>query len=91
MRPHSASRVRAVNRWLVAIAIGAIRIYQLTLSPLIGPRCRFLPTCSQYAMDAICDHGLARGTWIAARRIARCHPFGGSGYDPVPKCANSRH
>ena len=61
-----------------------IRFYQIAISPLLGPRCRYIPTCSQYSLEAVHMHGAARGTWLAARRICRCHPWGGSGYDPVP-------
>ena len=61
-----------------------IRVYQWTLSPVLGPRCRYLPTCSDYAREAIQLHGPAVGSWLALRRICRCHPLGGSGYDPVP-------
>ncbi|MCM1521437.1 MAG: membrane protein insertion efficiency factor YidD [Muribaculaceae bacterium] len=61
-----------------------IRFYQCAISPLFPPSCRFTPTCSQYAVEAIRRHGAARGLWLAIRRIARCHPWGGSGYDPVP-------
>ena len=66
------------------IAAGAVRLYQLVLSPVIPPRCRHLPTCSDYAIEALRDHGLLRGGWLAAWRIARCNPLGTSGYDPVP-------
>lgn len=61
-----------------------IRFYQLCISPLFPPACRYTPTCSQYAIEAIRKHGPVRGLWLAIRRIARCHPWGGSGYDPVP-------
>ncbi len=61
-----------------------IRFYQTALSPYIGRRCRFLPTCSEYAWQAIDRYGLARGGSLAIRRIMRCHPFGPGGYDPVP-------
>lgn len=61
-----------------------IHAYRLLLSPVIGPRCRFLPTCSEYALEALVRHGVLRGGWLALRRILRCHPWGGSGYDPVP-------
>ena len=67
-----------------SILAGAVRLYQLVVSPLMPPRCRHLPTCSDYAIDALREHGALRGGWLAARRIARCHPFGTSGYDPVP-------
>jgi putative membrane protein insertion efficiency factor len=63
---------------------GALRAYKLTVSPLIGPGCRFTPTCSEYAAQALIAHGPWRGSWLAARRVCRCHPWGGSGYDPPP-------
>lgn len=61
------------------------RAYKLTLSPWIGRNCRYLPTCSDYAAEALIRHGPVRGAWMAASRFCRCHPWGGSGYDPVPK------
>jgi uncharacterized protein len=61
-----------------------IRFYQLTLSSVVGRRCRFLPTCSEYAQIALTKHGVAKGTYLAARRVCRCHPWGGEGFDPVP-------
>jgi len=61
-----------------------IRLYQLVLSPLLGQNCRFTPSCSAYAIGAIEAHGAGRGIVLALRRILRCHPWGGSGYDPVP-------
>lgn len=63
----------------------AVRGYQLLVSPLLPPACRFLPTCSEYAAEAIERHGAWRGIILASRRLARCHPWGGSGYDPVPE------
>jgi uncharacterized protein len=63
---------------------GMIRAYQVLISPLLLPSCRFLPTCSEYACEAIGRHGALRGLALAACRLARCHPWGGSGYDPVP-------
>lgn len=62
-----------------------IRFYQLTLSPLMGQNCRFTPTCSNYALQAIEEWGILKGTWLGLRRIWRCHPWGGHGHDPVPK------
>lgn len=63
-----------------------IRLYQVTLSPLLGPsKCRFKPTCSHYAVEAIEEWGIFKGSWLALKRILRCHPWGGFGYDPVPK------
>lgn len=67
-----------------ALLIGALRGYQLAVSPLLGPRCRFHPTCSQYALEAVGRFGVLRGSWLAARRLARCHPWHEGGYDPVP-------
>lgn len=61
-----------------------IRFYQLAISPWLAPRCRFAPTCSHYAIQAVRRHGALRGGWLALKRILRCHPWGGSGYDPVP-------
>jgi uncharacterized protein len=61
-----------------------VRAYQVTLSPLIGGGCRFTPTCSAYAAEAIRTHGAARGLWLALKRVARCQPWGGFGHDPVP-------
>jgi putative membrane protein insertion efficiency factor len=61
-----------------------IRVYQLALSPLLGPSCRFYPSCSQYGLEAIEAHGALRGSWLTARRICRCHPFHPGGFDPVP-------
>lgn len=62
----------------------ALRGYKLLLSPLFTGSCRYLPTCSDYAAQAVREHGALRGGWLAAKRLARCHPFGGSGLDPVP-------
>jgi len=68
----------------IAVLLAVIRAYQLTLSSLMGRSCRFLPTCSDYAMEALQRHGLGRGSLLALRRMAKCHPWGGSGFDPVP-------
>lgn len=68
----------------VRLAIGAVAGYRLAISPLFPANCRFTPTCSQYAMEALSRHGLVKGMWLSLRRILRCHPFGGSGYDQVP-------
>jgi uncharacterized protein len=61
-----------------------IKFYQLVISPILGPKCRFTPTCSQYAAEALKKHGLFKGGFLAAKRISRCRPGGGNGYDPVP-------
>jgi putative membrane protein insertion efficiency factor len=76
-REHSADVVGATMR-------AAVRAYQLLVSPLLPPSCRFLPSCSDYAIEAIGRHGALRGGGLALRRLARCHPWGSSGYDPVP-------
>ena len=67
------------------ILVSLIRIYQLAISPFTPAHCRYLPTCSAYAGEAIARHGVARGGWLALRRVLRCHPWGGSGLDPVPE------
>jgi putative membrane protein insertion efficiency factor len=61
-----------------------IKMYQWCISPLKPPSCRYTPTCSQYALEALKKHGVFKGSWLAVRRILRCHPWGGCGYDPVP-------
>lgn len=67
-----------------SLAVALIDGYRLLLSPLIGPVCRYQPTCSMYSREAILTHGVIRGGWLAARRILRCHPWASAGYDPVP-------
>ena len=67
------------------ILISLIRFYQRFISPLTPPACRFTPTCSQYTLEAIQKYGALKGTWLGIKRIYRCHPWGGSGYDPVPE------
>lgn len=64
-----------------------VLFYRWFISPILGPRCRFHPTCSEYALEALSAHGALKGGWLALRRIARCHPWGASGYDPVPPAA----
>jgi putative membrane protein insertion efficiency factor len=66
------------------ILIGAVRLYQLAISSWTPASCRFTPTCSTYAIEAVARHGAAKGAWMALKRIGRCHPWGGHGYDPVP-------
>ncbi len=65
-------------------SIGLIRLYQAVVSPYLGPACRYDPSCSEYTATAIERHGVAKGLWIGTRRLVRCHPLGGHGYDPVP-------
>ena len=65
--------------------VGLVRFYQLAISPWMGGNCRFTPTCSSYMLDALRTHGLIKGLYLGSKRILRCHPWGGSGFDPVPK------
>lgn len=69
---------------IVGIMLIPVYIYKVCISPFTPPSCRFVPTCSQYAIEALRKHGPLKGSWLAIRRILRCHPWGGSGYDPVP-------
>ena len=69
---------------LLAVSLALIRFYRYALSPLLGPRCRFYPSCSEYACEALQRHGLASGGWLALRRLSRCHPWHSGGVDPVP-------
>lgn len=66
------------------LAIAVLRLYQWCVSPLLGTRCRFEPSCSHYAIHAIGHHGLLTGAWLTAKRLLRCQPWGGSGFDPIP-------
>lgn len=76
---------------LSMLGICLIRAYQLLLSPWLGVNCRFDPTCSEYALAALRGHGFLRGSWLAVRRMLRCHPLGGHGFDPVPPCSHHPH
>ena len=73
-----------MKRLIVAILILPVRFYQLAISPMLPPSCRYVPTCSQYTIEALRQDGPVKGLWLAVKRILRCHPWGGSGYDPVP-------
>ena len=75
---------RAIGQLLAWPLLALVWLYRYTISPFLGNNCRFQPSCSEYAIEALREHGAFRGTWLAAKRIARCHPWGGSGYDPVP-------
>jgi putative membrane protein insertion efficiency factor len=66
------------------LLIGLVRFYQYAISPLVGRRCRYFPTCSEYTLDAVQKYGAAKGGWMGAKRICRCHPWHPGGYDPVP-------
>lgn len=76
------------NRLARSTLVWAIRAYQLALSPLLGPACRFAPSCSEFAREAIMRHGARRGLPLATARLLRCHPWSDGGYDPVPECAS---
>lgn len=78
------SKKASLRYWTTWLPVKLIRLYQFTLSPYMGRQCRYTPTCSNYAIEALQKHGLLRGGWLAVRRILRCAPWGGSGYDPVP-------
>lgn len=74
-----------MNRLVTALLLGLIWLYRVTLAPFMRPHCRFTPSCSAYARTAIARHGACEGGWLALKRLARCHPWGGYGYDPVPE------
>ncbi|NBC26058.1 MAG: membrane protein insertion efficiency factor YidD [Bacteroidetes bacterium] len=86
---HGLQRVseglQASARWLIRTVI---RLYQLTISPWLGPSCRHSPTCSAYMMEAVQEWGATRGVWMGIKRLSKCHPWGTSGYDPVPSRKN---
>lgn len=71
--------------------IKLIRLYQRYISPLTPPTCRFQPTCSNYAVEAISEYGVLKGTWLGTKRILKCHPFHAGGYDPVPPKKDHKH
>ncbi len=72
-------------KWLRQVWTFPVKIYQVTLSPLLGANCRFEPSCSHYMVGAVDEWGILKGTWLGIKRICRCHPWGGSGVDEVPK------
>jgi putative membrane protein insertion efficiency factor len=74
-----------LERLLVGLFRALVHVYRVTLSPLQGPSCRFEPSCSAYALEALERHGALRGSWLALRRVLRCHPLHPAGYDPVPR------
>ncbi|WP_395625426.1 membrane protein insertion efficiency factor YidD [Daejeonella sp.] len=73
-----------INRVFSALFLVLIKIYQYLISPILGQSCRFTPSCSQYGLEAIHKHGPFKGAWLTLKRIARCHPWGSHGHDPVP-------
>ncbi len=75
---------------LAYLLTGFVRFYQLGISPFLAPRCRFQPTCSHYAIEAISKHGGLKGGWLTVKRISKCHPWGGFGYDPVPQSGEEK-
>jgi hypothetical protein len=78
------SFIGQVLKFLAIPLIIVIKIYQLIISPLFPPSCRFTPTCSNYSVEALQKYGIIKGSWLGFKRIIKCHPWGGSGYDPVP-------
>ncbi len=76
--------MKTLQRILILPLLGLIYIYRNCISPLTPASCRYTPTCSQYAIEALHRHGLIKGLWLTIKRLSRCHPWGGSGYDPVP-------
>jgi len=87
MTDASQNTSRKPSRAAVAVPIFLIALYRRFVSPLLRPRCRFSPSCSAYAQEALATHGLLRGGWLAVRRIGRCHPWNPGGMDPVPPVA----
>lgn len=74
----------ALSRALSLPLIGLVKFYRYCVSPMFPASCRFTPTCSEYALEALRRHGPLKGSWLTIKRVSRCHPWGGSGYDPVP-------
>ncbi len=87
MQPAAESLRKLMRKLITAILLLPILFYQRCVSPFTPPSCRFTPTCSEYARQAIVKHGPVKGLWLAVKRLLRCHPWGGSGYDPVPGTA----
>ena len=85
--PGPGSWLPALSRLPANFVVGVLRVYRRYVSPCLGPHCRFHPTCSSYALQAITRHGLAMGSWLALRRLLRCHPLNPGGFDPVPDAA----
>ena len=83
--------MNTLSKIFARLAIGMIRAYQYLFSPWLGPRCRYSPSCSEYAVEALRLHGAAHGGWLTIKRLARCHPWATFGYDPVPTSRPDRH
>lgn len=77
--------ISALSRLVAWPLLGIVGLYRVAISPWLGNNCRYAPSCSAYAMESLRVHGAFRGSWLAAKRILRCHPWGGAGYDPVPE------
>ncbi len=76
--------MRSAKQILSLPFIALIKVYQIIISPWLGPSCRYTPTCSQYGVEALKKYGALKGLWLTVKRISRCHPWGGHGHDPVP-------
>ena len=85
IRTTAAATVAMIKKAVTALLILPVRFYQYVISPMMPASCRYTPTCSQYAIEALRVHGPFKGSWLAVKRIARCHPWGGHGHDPVPE------
>lgn len=82
---------KTINKLILASLLLIVRAYQLFISPLLGPRCRFYPSCSSYCQDALHEHGVATGLLLSVKRLSRCHPGHPGGFDPVPKKSQTNH
>lgn len=82
--PQSSNRESSIREWIRKAFLIPVYFYRYCISPLTPPSCRYTPTCSQYMVEAVLKYGIFKGTWLGIKRICRCHPWGGSGYDPVP-------
>ena len=82
--------LKCIRNTIVIMLILIIKFYQLCISPILKTNCRYLPTCSEYALESLKEHGIIKGVYFSIKRISHCHPFGGHGYDPVPKKIKER-
>ncbi len=90
MRKVTSNVFQKLRRLPTSVLMLLVKLYQLVISPMIGPRCRFYPTCSEYAIEALKTHGAIKGGWLTIKRLGRCHPMGTGGYDPVPPCCQPK-